>query len=68
MVSDGWFFPEDFDQMNLFQAEENHFKYADKYAFHAEWYNEVAEVVKPFLLSFYPHDNTLELVCSQTSN
>jgi len=37
------------------------YEYADKYVLYAEWFNEVAEVVKPFHLSLYPHDQTMEL-------
>lgn len=35
--------------------------YGDRYVFEAEWYDQVACVLKKFYLYYYPSDNTVEL-------
>jgi hypothetical protein len=34
----------------------------ERYVFEAEWFDKAASLIRPYLLTFYPKDNTIEMV------
>lgn len=36
----------------------------DRYVFECEWYDQQAEIIRKYLLTYYPKDHTVEMVRS----
>ena len=34
----------------------------DRYVFHTEWYDQQADLIRKYLLTFYPTDRTIDMV------
>lgn len=37
----------------------------DRFVFETEWYDERAELIRKYLLTFYPKNSTIEMVSNQ---
>jgi hypothetical protein len=35
----------------------------DRFAFKVEWFDQSAQLVREYRLTYYPSDNTIEMVC-----